>query len=153
MNAKGQIFLPQKGGKIYQFAGVEVLMKVTKAESVGQWSLMEYAAPPHFAGPAPHFHKVMEEAFFVLEGTVTFYLDGAEKVAGPGCFLKVPPFAVHAFRNRTDQPIRLLVFLSPGGFEGYFDELQELMLAEKNWPLENGEHLTKILEKYDTYSP
>ncbi len=52
---------------------------------------------PHFDNP-PYTHDEAE-AFYVLEGTYTFYTDDepAEGI-GPGTFVFIPPGAVHGFR-------------------------------------------------------
>jgi hypothetical protein len=34
--------------------------------------VIEYTAPPNFSGPPPHWHKVMTEIFYVVEGAMTF---------------------------------------------------------------------------------
>ena len=53
---------------------------------------------PGFDNP-PHVHDEAE-AFYVLEGTCTFYTDTdpAEGV-GPGTFVFIPPGAIHGFRT------------------------------------------------------
>lgn len=139
--------------KTYHFAGVEVVVKAAQADNAGQWSLIEYAAPAKFAGPAPHYHKAMEEGFYVLNGTVSFAINGQRIEAGPGAFVKVPPLTVHTFCNNTGQPFRMLVLMSPGGFEKYFEELQLLMQEEGTWPPKDTRKITQLLTQYDTFSP
>ena len=58
-------------------------------------------AGPGFDNP-PHTHDEAE-AFYVLEGSYTFYTDSdpAEGVE-PGTFVFIPPGAVHGFRTGPD---------------------------------------------------
>lgn len=58
---------------------------------------------------APHMHNIMEENFYVLEGTPTFVIDGEEHLAKPGDLVHVEPGEGHGIHNRSDEPC-LLVF-------------------------------------------
>jgi mannose-6-phosphate isomerase-like protein (cupin superfamily) len=65
------------------------------------------------SGPAEHVHRRSEERFEVLEGAVTFRIDGRERTLGPGEVVWVSPGTPHAFRNDGDEPVRLLVRTLP----------------------------------------
>ncbi len=73
-------------------------------------------------GPPPHLHEREDEWFHILEGTVSFYVNGGWLEAVPGDTVFAPKNQVHAFRNNTDQPTRMLVHAAPAGFEDFFDE-------------------------------
>lgn len=140
-------------GEVISLLGVQVLMKATKGDTAGQWALIEYSAPPQFRGPAPHWHKVMQEGFYVLEGTMTIRV-GEESVPAPaGTFVFVPPGTVHGFSNGTDQPARMLVFMTPGGMEAYFAELAVLVKSEPSWPPADMSKVMELASRYDTYAP
>jgi quercetin dioxygenase-like cupin family protein len=47
-------------------------------------------------GPPPHCHP-WDEAFFVLEGTIGFSVDGKSSLLGPGSLVYVPAGTTHAF--------------------------------------------------------
>lgn len=71
---------------------------------------------------ALHVHHTHTDAFYVLEGEVTFELgpDAQQLVLGAGGFLAVPPGVAHAFLNTSDAAARLLNFHAPdGGFAGF----------------------------------
>ena len=144
-------FVPVGSGKKHTFAGVEVLIKAFKGETDHHWSMMEYTAPAGFAGPGLHYHKIMEEGFYVLDGTLTFTLSDGKIEAGAGSLVTVPPYAVHAFSNPSEHPAHFLVFMSPGGFEGYYDELLLLMQSEPTWPPRDKGQLEELLRRYDTF--
>ena len=98
--AKAQVQLPGEGRPVAA-AGVTILLKSAADDTDGRWTLYEYTAPPRFAGPPPHWHEQTEEAFFVLEGTVRFELDGETVDAPAGGYARVPPGVVHGFSNRA----------------------------------------------------
>jgi quercetin dioxygenase-like cupin family protein len=64
-----------------------------------------------------HVHDGEDDAFYILEGELTFVLGGAEVTAPPGTFVLVPPGVEHGFRNDTEQPVRILNIHAPAGFD------------------------------------
>ena len=99
--------------------------KAVADQTGGDFSLMERTVPAGARTPPPHRHGTCSEAFFVLDGTVTFWLDDAELTGGAGDFLLVPRGASHTFGNQGDGPARLLVLHAPA-MDAYFEELHEL---------------------------
>jgi mannose-6-phosphate isomerase-like protein (cupin superfamily) len=150
--AKAQIQLPGAGRSIGT-AGVSILLKSAADETDGRWTLYEYAAPPRFAGPPPHWHKQTDEAFFVLEGTIRFEVDGEVVDAPAGGYVRVAPGVVHRFSNPTDEPARFLGLIVPAGFEQYWVELAGLMAAAPSWPPEDMTPVLELMAKYDTFPP
>jgi mannose-6-phosphate isomerase-like protein (cupin superfamily) len=69
-------------------------------------------AEPGSAVP-DHFHPRLEERWEVVEGTVTFRVDGDERPAGPGDRLVAPAGVRHSFENTGSQPAYLLVEVEP----------------------------------------
>lgn len=94
---------------------------LTAEETGGAYSLFDMVTPPGDQGPPPHTHTMEDEAFYVLEGEHTVVIDGKEIKGGPGSWMFAPRFKPHSFRNDSDQPTRVLMFASPGGFEKFFD--------------------------------
>ncbi|MBK9603638.1 MAG: cupin domain-containing protein [Anaerolineales bacterium] len=140
-------------GPTLSFLGVNLAYKVSSADTAGAWALLEYVAPPKFAGPPLHWHKVTNEAFYVLEGVVTFR-KGEEVFKGePGAMVYIPTGILHTFSNQEDTPARFLTFLSPGGFEEYFKELAALAQSEPIWPPKDMKKLLALYEKYDNFFP
>jgi quercetin dioxygenase-like cupin family protein len=133
--------------------GVSVRVLAGSAETDDAWSLFEYAAEPGFSGPEPHWHDEMIEGCYILEGAVDFEIDGEERRAGPGEFVFVPRRTVHTFSVNSDAPARFLIPVSPGGFEGYFAELEELIADEDEWPPADMTPVLELLRRYDTHAP
>ncbi len=75
-----------------------ITRKAARTETGGHWAFGEAYQDPGFDN-SPHTHAEAE-AFYVLEGTYTFYTDAdpVEEV-GPGAFVFIPPGAVHGFRT------------------------------------------------------
>jgi mannose-6-phosphate isomerase-like protein (cupin superfamily) len=152
MSAKAQVQLPGEGRPVAA-AAVTILLKSAAEDTDGRWTLYEYAAPPRFAGPPPHWHKQTEEAFFVLEGTVRFEFDGETVDAPAGGYARVPPGVVHGFSNPTGEPARFLGLIVPGGFEQYWVELAELMANEPTWPPADPARVLALMARYDAFPP
>jgi mannose-6-phosphate isomerase-like protein (cupin superfamily) len=105
--------------------GSVMAFKAVAAQTGDDFSLMERTLPPGGRRPPAHRHVNCSEAFFVLEGQVSFELDGHALSGGPGDFLLVPRGAAHTFGNASPEPARLLVLHAPA-MDGYFEELHRL---------------------------
>jgi mannose-6-phosphate isomerase-like protein (cupin superfamily) len=64
-----------------------------------------------------HVHGDEDDAFYIVEGELTFLLDGGDVAAPPGTFVLVPPGVRHAFANRGATPVRMLNIHAPAGFD------------------------------------
>ena len=73
--------------------------------------------PPGAEGPPLHIHPHTDEAFFVMEGEMTFVLGEREVPAPPGTFVFVPRGVVHTARNDGSTAVRGMIVLSPGDAE------------------------------------
>ena len=147
------IVLMPGGGETVSGLGVTMAFKTVGAQSGGQWLALEYTAPPQFAGPPRHWHKVTTEIFFVLEGTLTLTAGEETIQAGPGGYAYVPPGTVHGFSNQTDAPARYFAIASPAGLEDYFAEMMELIKDEPSWPPKDMSKIVALMAKYDTFAP
>lgn len=100
----------------------EVNVILTAAETGGALGLVEITSPP-LAGPARHHHRNEDEVIAVLDGEIEVWTpEGTSRlVAGQAVFL--PRGVDHAFRVVGDRPARVMATLTPGGFEGYFQDL------------------------------
>jgi mannose-6-phosphate isomerase-like protein (cupin superfamily) len=72
---------------------------------------------PGANGPEPHVHADEDDAFYILDGELTFLLDEGEVPAPQGTFVLVPPGVNHTFRNPLDTPTRVLNIHAPAGFD------------------------------------
>ena len=72
---------------------------------------------PNAMGPETHVHADEDDAFYILDGELTFLLDEGEVTAPAGTFVLVPPGVDHTFRNGLDRPTRVLNIHAPAGFD------------------------------------
>ncbi len=122
-----------------------VTIKATSEDTGGSLYLGEAVIAPGFPGPPPHTHDKVHDLFYVLEGTLTMLLDGETVEMEPGSFACVQPGTVHTFRNRSDAPVRFLNFNTPGGWENYMRDLDDL--RSKGTPTQ--EEVGRIASRYD----
>jgi mannose-6-phosphate isomerase-like protein (cupin superfamily) len=65
-----------------------------------------------------HVHDVEDDAFYIVEGEMTFTFGEEEVAAPPGTFVLVPPGVRHGFRNDDgERPVRMLNIHAPAGFD------------------------------------
>jgi mannose-6-phosphate isomerase-like protein (cupin superfamily) len=64
-----------------------------------------------------HVHHEEDDAFYIVEGEMTFILGEEAVAAPPGTFVLVPPGVEHGFRNDGDEPVRMLNIHAPAGFD------------------------------------
>jgi mannose-6-phosphate isomerase-like protein (cupin superfamily) len=64
-----------------------------------------------------HVHDGEDDAFYILDGEMTFVIGEEEVAAPPGTFVLAPPGTEHGFRNDGDVPVRMLNIHAPAGFD------------------------------------
>ena len=106
-------------------AGDEYRYLATGDDTDGGYYLVEAIVPPG-GGPPFHIQTREEEAFYILEGELSFYGDDGAIEAGPGTYLNIPKGAKHRFRNNGKETAKMLFFFTPAGIEGLFDELAKM---------------------------
>jgi mannose-6-phosphate isomerase-like protein (cupin superfamily) len=143
---------PAGAGDTTWFLQNRMTIKATAEATGGAFGLVESWIAPG-ASPPLHVHHGEDEAFFVLEGTVRFEVDGDTVDAPAGGYARVPPGVVHRFSNPFDEPARFLGLLVPGGFEQYWVELSLLMADAPSWPPEDMGPVLELQAKYDTFPP
>jgi mannose-6-phosphate isomerase-like protein (cupin superfamily) len=74
-------------------------------------------------GPPPHVHSREEEGFFILEGELTFTINGERVVATAGMFANMPVGTPHSFKNESDKSATMLISVAPAGLEQMFFEV------------------------------
>lgn len=115
--------------------GTQLRFLCQGADTGHRFSIMEVTLPRDM-GPPPHDHP-WDEAYYVLEGQVSFQLGEHVQQYGPGDFLYAPGGTLHAFKGASEQPARVLVLDAPATMEGFFRETAQ---AVKNLP----EDLAKV---------
>jgi quercetin dioxygenase-like cupin family protein len=81
----------------------------------------------------PHVHHEHTDAFFVLEGGLTFQVGGedTEITVSAGDFVAAPPLVAHSFRTTGDRPARwLTIHARDGGFGAFMRGIRDGVEAE-----------------------
>jgi quercetin dioxygenase-like cupin family protein len=107
--------------------GMQTGVKITHAQTYGQFSCIETFLAPRQMGPPPHVHYALDEVMYVLEGTVSL-LEGDKvvEVAAGGYHFR-PRGVVHTFWNGHDAPAKFIdMYPSTQDFAHYLEELSQL---------------------------
>jgi mannose-6-phosphate isomerase-like protein (cupin superfamily) len=88
-------------------------------QSHGRVGILESVMSSSAAGPPLHTHD-FDEAFYVLDGELTFHLNGGLVTVGAGELAFAPGGEPHTFTNRGPAEARLLIVCTPAGFEREF---------------------------------
>jgi mannose-6-phosphate isomerase-like protein (cupin superfamily) len=112
MGAERAVVVPP--GEGHRVGNVEFL---ARSENTPRFNLALITMQPLREGPGTHVHADEDDSFYVLEGELTFTVDGEEVVAGPGTFVLVPPGVPHGFGNRGDSVVRMVNVHAPAGFD------------------------------------
>jgi mannose-6-phosphate isomerase-like protein (cupin superfamily) len=94
-------------------------------------------------GPSDHFHREHHDCFYLLEGELTFVVEGETLRVGEGGFAAVPPMAVHTFRNEGPGQARFLNMHAPS--KGFIEYLRALRDAGSD------EDRRRAIERFDSY--
>ena len=132
-------------GEHHDAGPAQIFIKATGEDTGQSLFLAESTLGPGFPGPPPHRHRELHDMFYVLEGTLTLRLGDREVEAGPGSFACIPPGVVHTFRNDSSEPVRMLNFNTPAGWENYMRELAE---AAQSGPL-TPDVIGRVATRYD----
>jgi quercetin dioxygenase-like cupin family protein len=121
MSQKPTIRSPAQGrtvavvGDVYRFLA-------TGEDTNGKYALWE-AIVPAGGGPPAHVHSREEEGFVILQGEITFTVNGERIVAKAGTFANMPVGTPHSFRNESSKPAKMLISVAPAGLEAMFFEV------------------------------
>src|SRR5215469_16185489 len=102
------------------YSGQLMTFLAAAEDTQGKFALID-AVARRDNDPPPHIHRREEETFCVLEGEMTFSVGGQTIKATPGTMVCLPRDVAHSFVIDSEQ-VRMLILLTPAGFEGWFKE-------------------------------
>jgi quercetin dioxygenase-like cupin family protein len=111
--------------KSFPVLGDQVDMLVTQEMTSGSSATLVETSPPG-GGPPPHRHQNEDETFFVIEGEYEFLVDGTWVKAFAGDSFYRGRGTIHGFRNCGTTMGRILIFVQPGRFQSYLEEISPL---------------------------
>jgi len=116
------IQVPKEGGRSVNILGIPMLIRIHGRDTGGVLSVVESHDAPG-GGPPPHIHQREDETFQILEGEYEFTVGGQTIRARPGTTLFAPRGVAHAYRCTGNVSGKLMVVLTPSGFEEFFEEI------------------------------
>ena len=122
-----------------------IFLRISAADTGGQYTLMEDNLKANFR-LGLHMHRYHAETFYILEGSVDFYIDGDWMTAERGTCLHVPPGVEHAcVISAGCTTARMLMIYQPSGFDQYLAELALMEEAD----FEDSAKMQALNDKYD----
>ncbi|MFC4357425.1 cupin domain-containing protein [Halobium salinum] len=105
----------------YWTAGALMIVKADAETTDGAYALVDHLAAPGWESPY-HVHHGEDEVFHVVSGEIECVAgdDADERFrAGPNDTVFLPRDVPHGFRVVGDEPCRMLIQVTPAGFEGF----------------------------------
>lgn len=120
-------------------------------QSGGPLGVALVTQPPGVATPL-HRHTKESEAFYVIDGAMTYRAGDETFTLGPGDFIWLPLGVPHAFRITGDVPARALALTTPGGLLGLYDEVG-IAASERRLPNGDGRPLPEEIARWGEIGP
>lgn len=116
--------------EVFSYDAGKVKFIASSEDTNGAWSLVELTEIPGYHTNL-HRHNHTSEAFYVLEGVLTVKINDKTTEYQAGSYVLIPPGTAHAQGNRGKTPVRVLLTMTPGGFERSFKDRVELFKTIK----------------------
>jgi mannose-6-phosphate isomerase-like protein (cupin superfamily) len=137
---KAVVSTPETGVSL-ETPGRRYIVHATAAQTAGALGIWELILEPG-RGIHIHTHTREDEVFRVLEGRFRFWCGDQTVEGGKGFTIALPRHVRHGFHNTGETQGHLLGFVTPGGFEQIFFDLEQLGTS----PFEG--QLTELNRKY-----
>lgn len=134
-------------GQSFWVVGDRYTFLATGEDTGGAYALI-HALVPLGSGPPPHIHRREDETFYVLEGELTFQVDGRTFTASGGSFVTLPKGTLHSFLNTGPTPAKMLILVHPSGLEKFFAEVGKAAGDETEPPPPDIAKLLAIAPRY-----
>lgn len=136
--------LSEGQGEALWFSGGLLTYKTTGSQSNGLLALAEVRAP-RGAGSPRHRHHHEDEAWYIIDGELAFWLGGeTQHAAGPGTFVFGPREIEHQFEVVSTEA-RFLILVTPAGFEDFTrkcgDRAMALSMPPRDLPAKDTQQL------------
>jgi mannose-6-phosphate isomerase-like protein (cupin superfamily) len=122
LSRKPLLLRPGEGESVWSLGG-RFTIKLAEHDAEGRFALVE-AVAFRSTEPPLHIHHNEDEAWYILNGKMTFFVGDDVLEATAGSFVLAPKGIPHTFTVDVE-PTRVLVFASPAGFERFALELGE----------------------------
>ena len=102
------MFIIDEKDREYRFgdSGPKYLMKGPRSN----FAVVQFQPGQDFKA---HYHNIMEENFYILEGKIDIEVDGATHTLSQGQMMHIEPKEVHYVINRYDKTVKMISTLAP----------------------------------------
>lgn len=104
---------------VYRVVGDAYTVLAGGEQTGGAYAMFDAVVPPGHGTP-PHTHRREDEAFYIIQGQMTFFVAGRPLQAGPGAYVYAPRDVQHHFQNQGGAPVRMIILATPAGIEHFF---------------------------------
>jgi quercetin dioxygenase-like cupin family protein len=110
--------------------GSVYIVRCSGADTGGEFVEMEFVLPPGCVPPPPHVHRAQVEEYEVIEGRFDVVVDGRWTSLAAGESASVPLGAVHTFKNRSGETVRVRNWHRPAmRFEDFIERISRTLQA------------------------
>ena len=117
-------------GRQVRFQGLGTRYVIAAEQTGGAFAVVEHELAPRALGAPMHAHEHEDETSHVSSGRLGVQIGDEVVEARAGDTVFKPRGVAHAFWNSGDDPVRFLEIITPGGFEGYFADVEPILGVE-----------------------
>ena len=132
-------------GDNYDYAQDHCFVKLASHHTNGELCLVEDKIKPGFH-LENHYHKVMTEVFYMLEGELELIFENATVVLKPGDTITVPPNTWH--EAKCEKGGKMLTIFKNGRFDVFLERLSQLSESD----FSDSKLMEKVSEEFDIYT-
>jgi quercetin dioxygenase-like cupin family protein len=129
--------------KKFNALGHKIEVKLDRAATKDAAAVLELIDAPGM-GPPKHVHSKEDEIFHVLRGQIRIWRGDEVLVARPGTSVFMPRNIPHTYQNIGKSESRVLVIITPGSLQSFFEEASA---GKLRGPRDNDE-IAKLAERY-----
>ena len=104
-------------------AGLNLRIRVRSTQTSNQFACAEVLVMPKQMGPAPHYHKELDEVMFVQKGVASVLVGEEVHEVKTGGWHVRPRNVTHTFWNAQDEPLVFFDMYFNQNFEDYLEEI------------------------------
>lgn len=125
MNAtKHPVLQHAEHADVKEVMGGTIAVRLRAEQTGDRLAMVENLLPAGFGRLPLHVHPHFDEAFYVLDGELSFRVGDDVIDATAGTLVYVPGDVPHTFAELTGAaPVRFLLWITPAGHETYFEAL------------------------------
>ena len=123
INPSPAIVQPGAGKDLHAFG--DILTVMLGGEQTGNQLSVLFGVTPPGGGLPLHVHYREDELFLVVEGRISYFVNGEWTEVGQGGVVYLPRDIPHRYRNVGETPSRQWVITTPSGFEVFFSRCAE----------------------------